>query len=395
MMKRLIRIMVRWRQITLLWVVLLSSWVGEVQAAPVNLPYRNIQTVVGQLDKYVGQLMAKMGEPGCAVAVVYKGRIVFMKTYGVRDLRTKQRIDFDTVFQLGSVSKTFASTLAAILVKKGLLDVDAPVSRYLPYFSLNGIPANQLRVRHLLNHTTGIPRGGFNNQIEMHASHEQLIRSLQRASASASPGRQFDYHNVAYSVLDDVIARVTRYSYSQAMRLFLLNPLQMRDTSVSLGALLSDADRASPHVRARGRGWVPLRQYSNAYYAVLPAAGVNSSIHDMAQFLILQLGGYPSVLSPRQLANFHAPTIATPETAASFRAQYGNAVSAAYYGLGFRILQFGRERIVFHGGWLKGFTNFMGFIPNQEVGIVILHNSESRFATRVGMRFFQLFLGNA
>lgn len=375
--------------------LMLVGWIfsGIALAQPYNrvASKREMSEVIRQFDSYLAQTVKKAREPGCAVAIVYKNEIIFVKGYGVRQIGKPARIDANTVFQLGSVSKTFTATLAALLHHRGVLNLNAPVRRFLPSFHLRNIAANNLRVKYLLSHTTGIPRGGFNNLIEASTPYPKLLQKAQNTSPVAEPGTRYDYHNVMFSLTGDVIASATERSFRYAMTQNLLNPLNMRSTTMTLHELIHTSNRALPHVRTKKGAFVPTTRYSSAYYSVLPSAGISSNARDMAQFLKLQLGGYPNLLDKNQLQIMYTPQVKTPLTLRA-PTSYREKVRNAYYGLGWRILEFADKRLVFHGGWLKGFTNFIGFMPDEEVGIVVLHNAETRLPTTVAMKFFDLYL---
>ena len=107
-----------------------------------------------------------------------------------------------------------------------------------------------------------------------------------------------------------------------------------------------------------------------------PAAGVNSSIHDMAQWLLAQLGHRPEVLSQSMLDTVHAPQVSTPGELRGSpwrRERLGNA----WYAMGWRVFDYSGHRMVFHGGAVQGYRGLIAFLPREDVGIVVLWNSES------------------
>jgi beta-lactamase class C len=113
-----------------------------------------------------------------------------------------------------------------------------------------------------------------------------------------------------------------------------------------------------------------------SYYRVPPAAGVNSSIHDMAQWLIAQTGHRPDVLPPTLLNQIHTPQVNTPgETRGSpWRRE---RLNNAYYALGWRVYDYSGHTLIFHGGAVQGFRGLIAMLPDEDVGMVVLWNSES------------------
>jgi len=353
----------------------------------------NIDAAINKLDEYISLQVQKKQIPGCAVAVVYHNQIIFMNAYGVKAVGKPEKIDLDTVFQLGSVSKPIAATLASILENKGLIKFDDPVNQYLPHFALNSRhPRHTVKIKHVLSHSTGVPRAGFNNLIESHAHPSRILKALQNTPVRTPVGKQYDYHNAMYGVLDHITQSATGISFQQSLRHNLLRPLKMTNTSATLTALLNTPNRAAPHIRNQRGALMPCDHYSKGYYNVAAAGGINSSVRDMATFLKAQLGGYPEVLNHRALNRIQLPQIPTQGGLSASDAP-PSTIKNHRYAYGWRVVDFAHHKMVFHGGWVKGFTNFIAFMPEHEVGIVVLHNSETKFSARAGVKFFESLLG--
>jgi len=148
----------------------------------------------------------------------------------------------------------------------------------------------------------------------------------------------------------------------------------MNDASYGLEGIQASARWAKPHVRAGG-GWRSLMP-KPTYYRVAPAAGVNASINDMAQWLLAQSGHRPDVLPAPLLATLQAPIVATPGElrGSSWRRE---RLNTAGYALGWRVYDYAGHRVVFHGGAVQGYRGLMAMMPERDLGIVILWNSES------------------
>src|SRR5690606_22274140 len=162
------------------------------------------------------------------------------------------------------------------------------------------------------------------------------------------------------------------YSEEVARRIF--KPLGMHDASYGLDGIEASARWARPHVRGRG-GWVSLTP-KPTYYRVAPAAGVNASISDMAQWLIAQTGHRPDVLPAPLLATLHSSLVETPDQlrGASWRR---TRLGAAGYALGWRVFDYAGHEMVYHGGAVQGYRGAMALLPDRDLGIAILWNSES------------------
>jgi len=351
----------------------------------------NIDPAFSKIEAEILDSIKKKRIPGCAIAIVYRNQIVKIGGYGYRSLGKEDRIDADTVFQLGSVSKPIAATLASQLEYRGLLKLDAPVRQYLPGFALKGVKdPNSLKVKYVLSHTTGIPRGGFNNLIENYTPYETIVEKLQKVPVKGAVGTKYDYNNAMYSLISTISESATHQPFQKSLSMYLLQPLHMTRTTTTLEGIMNTSNHAMPHTVTKKR-LIPLETYSSGYYTVAPAGGINSTARDMANFLRAQMGGYPEVLSPSMLQRIQTPQIATKSMLHS-QSSKEFPIKNSYYGLGWRITDFGEEKLIFHGGWLKGFTNFIGFLPNKQLGIIILHNGDSKFSAKTAVRFLSLVL---
>ncbi len=319
------------------------------------------------LDAHMRQSLARGKTVGTAVAVIEGDKITFIKTYGVKKRGSKDPVDMDSVFQLGSLSKSVTATLTAVLQKSKMVDARLPSNRQI------------------LSHTTGYKRPGWNSRIEGGWSRSLLLKNLSQSEREQQG--KFDYHNLAFSLIEDVIERATQSELKEAFRQYLFRPAGMRHASVGFDEFIEEANRVWPHVKTK-RGCVACRTYSKRYHEVVPSAGgINASIRDMARFMQIQMGSFPSLVTARDLEQFHEPVTSAPDALRWLRKVPHSGPIKSYYGLGWRIADINGERVVFHSGWLKGFTNFMAFIPARKIGIVVLTNSESGFSSQTAMRF--------
>lgn len=359
---------------------------------PRKLSPENLTMAIKRTQETIQKSVDSKLIPGCAIAVVYRDQIIFMNGYGVRTIGKPEKIDVDTVFQLGSVSKPIAATLASVLEQQGFLNLDDPVRNYLPNFTIKGVSnQDQVKVKNILSHTTGVPRGGFNSMIEEYAPYSKIVRALQTTRSISAVGTKYDYHNAMYGMIADITEKATNKPFPETLTTKLLRPLNMTQTSATLAGLMNSPNRATPHTRVKKAGLRPATPYSRGYYAVAPAGGINSSVRDMANFLKAQMGGYPEVVPPKALARIQKPIINTRNMISS---ESGSGqIKDASYGLGWRILNFADQKLVYHGGWVKGFTNFVGFLPEEKIGIVVLQNGDTKFSSKTAVKFFEIALG--
>ncbi|MDE2408374.1 MAG: beta-lactamase family protein [Xanthomonadaceae bacterium] len=330
---------------------------------------------ISRFEAIASALVTNGRVPGMAMAIVKNGQVLSARGYGITDMRNPQPIDAHTVFRLASLSKSFAATMTGILVNDGVLRWDSHLTDYVPAFQLS-MPgaAQQVTVADLLSHRVGLTRNAFDRDLEGNADYHSLTLRLANAPMTCAPGQCYAYQNVAFSLIGDIVFATTGKFYSESVASRIFKPLGMHDASYGLEGIEASGRWARPHVRGRG-GWVALTPKPN-YYRVAPAAGVNASISDMAQWLIAHTGHRPDVLPAPLLATLHAPLVDTPTEihGTSWRRA---RLSAASYALGWRDYNYSGHNVVFHGGAVQGYRGMMAMLPEQDLGVVILWNSES------------------
>src|SRR5690606_22486080 len=320
-------------------------------------------------------LVADQRVPGLALAVVHQGRVLSARGYGITDVDRAEPVDAHTVFRLASLSKSFAGTLTGLLVSEGALRWDSRVSDYMPSLQFSDpTAAQQLTVADVLSHRVGLKRHTYDRDIEANADYHSLVQRLSAAPMMCAPGECYGYQNVAFSLIGDVVFATSGQFYSEAVTRRIFKPLGMNDASLGLDGITASARWARPHVRS-GAGWASLLP-KPTYYRLAPAAGVNASISDMAQWLIAQSGRRPDVLPAPLLATLQSPIVGTPGEirGSSWRR---DRLNAAGYGLGWRIYDYSGHRLVFHGGAVQGYRGVMAMLPERDLGVVILWNSTS------------------
>ena len=348
------------------------------RATPVPVarnPTADISSSARQVEALAEQLVRQKKLPGLALAIVQDGKVVSMRGFGVTGAPGGQAVGTDTVFRLASLSKAFAATLSAQLVAEDAMGWDNPIINQLPAFKLRDYAsARTVSVRDILSHRVGLTHNTYDRDLENDAPFPLLAERLSDAPMACTSGDCYAYQNVAFSLIGDLVFAATGDFYSHQVEKRLFHPLGMYNSTYGRDALEASTNWARPHVRGRG-GWVAVRP-KETYYRVPPAAGVNSSIHDMAQWLIAQTGHRPDVLPPAELNQIHTPQVSTPgETRGSpWRRE---RLNNAYYALGWRVYDYSGNTLLFHGGAVQGYRGLIGFLPDRDIGIVVLWNSES------------------
>jgi beta-lactamase class C len=371
-------------------VILLVGYLSVGVAADTPDNAFELDAILQQYDEYVDSVLDIGGAPGAAIAIVHQDAVIYLTARGVREAGKSDSLDINTTFRLASLSKGFASVMAGLLVEDGVMQYDDPVVKHLPNLELKSPKATQeLTLRHLLNHTTGVVSHAYDNLLDANLTLEKIIPRLREAPMAGAVGSQYGYQNVLYGLAGEMMKAATGESYEYLVHKNLFQPLRMEDASFGYDLFTSQENRATPHVRGNRR-WVPTK-VRPTYYTVPTAAGVNASISDLAIWLRAMMGGMPDVVSPMVLAQVSTPSVKTPGE--RYRFNYKGRVKSAYYGLGWRVFDYAGTPIVFHSGYVRGFQSKMAFIPEYKIGVAALLHSTAK--NRFVYNFLDMFLGLA
>ncbi len=292
-------------------------------------------------------------QPGMAAVLVDRGRITEMASAGRRNDAGDAPIERHTVFELGSITKVFTALLIFRLRHRGLLDVDAPIGRYV-----DDLPAawQPIALSRLLSHTSGIPNylneGNFLKLMPVDSPPRDLLAMVAQAPLDFAPGTRHAYSNTNYILLGLAIEQVTGADYWQFLHDEILGPLDMRTAGprhagdrriIAQGHLYQDGHWLDPPITAPGSAWA--------------AGGLLASIGDMARFAVgLDQGKLLSDALLRQM--WRDTPLADGATAG--------------WGAGWELADGGQ--VVGHGGGTAGFTGYLRHVPALRRTVVVLIN---------------------
>jgi CubicO group peptidase (beta-lactamase class C family) len=316
------------------------------------------------VDAYIRASMHAAHIPGLALGVVHGDHVAYLKGYGIAGPDGRP-VTAQTPFILGSTSKSFTALAVMQLVEAGKIDLDAPVTKYLPWFrSLNAAGSAQISVRHLLHHTSGLQtyegRQGLWDTDNSSVALENGIRELSSAPLRQPAGQRFEYANENYNALGLIVQAVSGTSYEDYVRSWIFAPLQMSHS----GAALSDP--AAVDIASGYRYWLRWPVTFDAPYPrrMTPAGFLISSAEDMAHYVAAQLNGgayeHRQLLSPSGIVALHTPV-----------SKMGSAIS---YGMGWAIRSAPGSTTIWHDGEVSNFHSHLRLLPDQHLGIVVLMN---------------------
>lgn len=339
-------------------------------------------------DRVVEGALDEFGYRGMAIAVTREGKVLYTRGYGVAD-DSGRPVTADTPFILGSTSKSFAGLAAMQLLEAGKLELDAPVTRYLPWFKTRDQRQSaRITVRMLLAHTSGLPYLFRADQDidgrEATSALEEAVRGAVQADLMFALGSEFLYSNLGYKTLGLIVQTVSGEPYGEYLQRHVLTALRMNRTFTSW-RVARDFGLSTGYSYTLGR-FIPRDNYPSR--SLTPEGGVISTANDLAHYLIAQAGDgryeAAAVISPAGNLRLHTPFAGTPRSG---------------YAMGWRVGHRADMTIVSHGGEFPGFTSLLALVPERQCGVAVLNNSMRDIVpdfdptTRIGMTLLALCAG--
>lgn len=301
------------------------------------------------LDAATNRAMQGWQVPGLAIAVIKNGKTVYQEAFGLANVDNATPVTHRTLFGIGSITKSVTALGFALSDVRKELPLDTPVRSVLPYF-----PAD-VTIRHLLSHRAGWPRHDALWYLNAYDSHT-LPRKLSRLPRYAKAGASFQYNNVPFAAVGEVLTKTGKTSWSAWVRHQILDAAGMTSAVTRLSEFRNSPLRATPYFPAReGRITLPLRDTD----PVAPAAGIYADIRDMTRYTAL-------------LANKgrHEDKQIVPARAVSRLWTNGTKT----YGLGMRLGKWRGHKLAFHPGFIDGYGARISVLPQSGSGVVVLTN---------------------
>ncbi|MBK8557578.1 MAG: beta-lactamase family protein [Lewinellaceae bacterium] len=345
-------------------------------------------SLVSAFDAYFTNAMLENGSPGAAVVIVHNDKVVFCQGYGVRSAHSPVPVDEHTVFRIGSLSKGFAAVLTGMLVEDSTLAWNDKVVAYFPAFRLrDAAQTKRIELTHLLSHTTGLPYHAYTNLVEKGLTVTEIASQyFPQVPLNAKEGILYSYQNAAFSCIEEVIRAASGKSYQDNLREKIFEPAGMKTASSAYADIMAQDDRATPHHNTK-YGWQE-EKISNSYYNTAAAGGVNASISDMGQWLLLLMGQKPGLIADSTLNTIYRPRVRTENERRAFR--HWEGPKEAWYGLGFRTLVQGSDTLVYHAGYVNGFKGEIALDRKRHYGICVLFNGAAPLSGDCIPEFFNL-----
>lgn len=322
----------------------------------------DVRPLPASIEEFAHAEMARLEVPGLAAGVLHDG-VIYAGGFGVTNVDYPAPVDADTLFQIGSTSKTFTATALMRLVEAQIVDLDAPVRTYLPQFALaSEEDAAALTVRHLATHHGGFVGDYFRDTGRGDDALGTIVAKMARSPQLTPAGYTFSYSNAGFYVLGHIVATVMGMPFERVIREAIFEPLGM-ERSFYFAEEMMTYRVAAGHIRTV-EGAKVARPW-NTPRSIAPGGGVTSTVVDQLRYAALHLGmGDVPVLKPQTITYMQ-----------SRQAAAGSMCD--HIGISWMLDGEGADRIVKHGGATNGHLSSFEMLPERGYAVTVLTNSDS------------------
>ena len=321
------------------------------------------------VTEFVENIMFEDGLPGAAVAVVRGDTTIFAEGFGFRDVDKGLPVTRETLFHIGSTNKSMTAMLIATLVDDGLLEWDTPIIEIYPDFELSSDEStNFVTVRHLLSMQSGIPDYAEDDFDVDNASGEDVFKYVVEIDLLGAPGEEFSYSNISASLAGylGVIAAGYEYpnlyaGYEKLLREKVLDPIGMETAVIRVSDAENNPNYGKSYVMEDGDAVEAEREDFDGD-PLAPSGTLKANVIEMAAYISTQLqrGQAPNgerVVSEENLIETWKPDLEN-------------------YAMGWEVSEYEEFLVISHEGSFDNYLSIIGFVPDLDIGFVILTNSE-------------------
>ena len=349
----------------LIFIILLFNLVPESKGS--DYPFERdagIDSIISKYRELIPERIHKERVPGFSVAVVDRVGVIWMEGFGFTDFEKTKAVDLQTIFSIQSISKTFTATAIMHAVQEGLLDLDEPITTYLPDFTVNSCfeenPVSKMTLKILLNHRAGFtheaPIG--NNYDASFNSFEEHVLSIQETWLKFPVGERYSYSNLGIDLAGYILQKVSGMPFDEYVRKNIFEPLGMENSSFNTHRIINHANRATGNDEIIPE--IPVA------IPIIPSGGMYSSAEDMAKYIRFHLNK----------GNVDSVQVLSPEIMdIMYTIPFGYPGQNFGYALGIERMTRHNALIFNHGGGGFGFLSFMMWYPEYGFGVMTLSNS--------------------
>ena len=355
-------------------------------AASIETPSASAFVNKTEIDARIKDLMRRPEMIGLSIAIIENGTVTFSQGYGQTE-KGGDKVTADTVFRWASVSKGVGSAAALLVAEDGYFGLNSPVKAFTPSLDLP-YAQNSLTLEDVLAQRSGMIRNAYDRRIEDGQTARQIRGRLASVRSICEPGSCYSYQNVLYDAVSEMIETVTKLPYKAVVSERIFKPLGMNSASMTLEGLSRSRSWAKPH-NSRGA------QYSRVkptYYRVPAAAGVNSSVNDLAKWVLANVNEDNPVLAPSLQAELQLGRIETPRENRNMRRHF-KVLTDSEYALGWRTYDYVGHDVVGHRGAVQGYRASVLFDPELKSGVALLWNSSTGRPNGLQLEIFDQIYG--
>lgn len=331
-----------------------------------------------EIDALVERTLKTFDVPGIAVAIIKDDKVVHAKGYGVRSLKTMQKVDENTLFGVASNSKAYTAAALGILVDEKKLKWDDKVTDYIPEFKMyNPYVTDEFTIKDLLTHRSGLGLGAGDLMMWPDSSNftkADIIHNLRYLKPVSSFRTKYDYDNNLYIVAGEVVARVAKMSWEDFIEQRIMQPLGMSKSAASLSRVKDKSNVIDPHAPVNGKIQAIGIDWSETANA---AGGIYSSVTDMSKWVIAQINGGKYGDGSKRLfsAEVHQE-MWSPQTIIPVRGTTPYNTHFSSYGLGWFLSDIKGYKQATHTGGLAGIVTQVTILPELKLGIIVFTNQQ-------------------
>ena len=326
------------------------------------------------LDTAFERILKDWHAAGFAVAIVEKDKLIYEKGFGYRDVEKKLSVTPNTLFAIGSCTKAFTASLIGLLEKEGKVDIDKPVELYMPGLKFFNDPMNNtITLRDMMSHRTGLPRHDFSWYLFASSSRDSILQRIQYQEPTAPVRDKWQYNNFMFAAQGAIVEKLTGKSWEENVRQNFFIPLGMVNSNFTINDWKAYGEPSLGYGVKKDSIIKKLDYYNIA--AMSPAGAINSSVHEMANWVITWINGgkyngkeiipakhFTEAISPQAIIAPGLPTKERPD------------VFFSTYGFGWFLSSYKGHYRVEHGGNIDGFSASTCFFPTDSIGIIVLSN---------------------
>lgn len=320
-----------------------------------------ISTIASNLSRYIRTHQV----PGAAIAIYAEGKTYFFN-YGVTDLKSNTRITQNTLFEIASVTKVFTGTLLAYEADNATVRLNDPVVKYIPALAdTHDLPIDRITLQMLAAYTSQLPRGEANlGASRTHPA--RFFNALKAWRPKAAIGQSYAYSNIGFSLLGFALSNAAQTSYVDLLNQLILMPLNMHDTYVNVPANLQAARAQGHDINNEPVSYIPPTAFQGA-------GEILSTSTDLIRFVKANLNQAPATTNPALLAAMkHA------------QQTYFQTKKKLALGLGWQKQETSIGLLIAKDGQHPGFSSYIGFVPEKQIGVVVLFNKGNQQAVKMG-----------